>query len=190
MSGLLHAVWNLVAKQSLDKVVFLWSIQWVAVFLYLPWALAVVWHHHIPFKGWLFLVVTVTLHGFYVMLLSKTYTAGDLSQVYPLMRGVSPLLVPIIGVVILGERLPIVAWIGVATVVVGIWILGNWRFNRRTRGPRLAPKATLLALAVGIFITTYTTFDKITLHYIPTVTLNDASNFGNLYSGPRNLDTR
>jgi len=30
-SGLLHAVWNLFAKQSLDKVVFLWSIQRVAV---------------------------------------------------------------------------------------------------------------------------------------------------------------
>ena len=33
---------------------------------------------------------------------------------------------------------------------------------------------------VGLAITSYTTFDKVTLHYIPAVTLNDAGNFANL----------
>ena len=179
-SGLLHAVWNLFTKQSVNKVVFLWSIQWVAVLLYLPFALTAIWHHHIPFVGWLLLTVTAALHGVYVVLLSQIYNAGDLSQVYPLMRGVSPLLVPLIGVFVLGEQLSILGWIGVAGVVVGIWILGNWRFGGRLDGPSLAPKATWLALAVGLSIAAYTTFDKITLHYIPVVTLNDASNLGNL----------
>lgn len=179
-SGLLHAVWNLFAKQSLNKVVFLWSIQWMAVFLYLPWALTAVLHRHIPVMGWLFLVVTATLHGFYVILLSKTYSAGDLSQVYPLMRGVSPLLVPIIGVSILDEKLSGMGWLGIGFVVTGIWILGIWTFGKRSNGSGLALKATWLASAVGLSITAYTTFDKITLHFIPAVTLNDASNFGNL----------
>jgi hypothetical protein len=97
MSGLLHAVWNLFAKQSLNKVVFLWSIQWVAVLLYLPFAMTAIGHGNIPFVGWLLLTVSVGLHGVYVVLLSQTYNAGDLSHVYPLMRGVSPLLVPLIG---------------------------------------------------------------------------------------------
>lgn len=179
MSGLLHAVWNLFAKQSLNKVVFLWSFQWVAVFVFLPWALSAIWRHYIPLRGWLFLTVTAVLHGVYVMLLPRTYNAGDLSQVYPLMRGVSPLLVPVIGVYILGERLSVLGWLGVAGVVIGIWILGNWRTGRSS-APQLAPKATWLALAVGLSITAYTTFDKITLHFVPAVTLNDASNLGNL----------
>ncbi|WDL96717.1 DMT family transporter [Alicyclobacillus sp. ALC3] len=179
-SGLLHAVWNLFAKQSLNKVVFLWSIQWAAVFLYLPWALTAVWNHNIPFRGCLFLVVTAALHGFYVILLSKTYSAGDLSQVYPLMRGVSPLLVPILGVSVLGEKLSALGWLGVACVVVGIWILGDWRFGRGARQTQMSARGTWLALAVGLSITAYTTFDKITLHYFPAVTLNDASNLGNL----------
>ncbi len=180
MSGLLHAIWNLFAKQSLNKAVFLWSIQWVAVFAFLPWALAGIWHRHIPLCGWLFLTVTVALHGIYVILLSRTYNAGDLSQVYPLMRGVSPLLVPLIGAFVLGERLSVLGWIGVAGVVVGIWVLGNWRFGNRTFEPRLAPKAVWLALTVGISVTAYTTFDKVSLHYIPAATLNGASNLGNL----------
>ncbi|WDL96458.1 EamA family transporter [Alicyclobacillus sp. ALC3] len=180
MSGLLHAVWNLFAKQSRNKVVFLWSFQWVAVFAFLPSALIAMEHHNIPTEGWLFLAVTAALHGVYVMVLSRTYTAGELSQVYPLMRGVSPLLVLLLGVSILGERLTTLGWLGVACVVAGIWILGNWRFGGCSTGRSLAPHATSLALAVGLSVTAYTTFDKITLQYIPAVTLNDASNLGNL----------
>jgi len=179
MSGLLHAVWNLFAKQSLNKVVFLWSIQWVAVFVYLPSALEAVWRHPVQMQGWLLLVITAFIHGMYVILLSQTYNAGDLSQVYPLMRGVSPLLVPVIGVFILGERLSVLGWLGVVGVVVGIWIIGNWR-TERSSASQLAPKATWLALEVGLSVTAYTTFDKLTLHYFPAVTLNDASNLGNL----------
>lgn len=179
-SGLLHAVWNLFAKQSLNKVVFLWSLQWVAVIVYAPWAIPAMLHHHTPMVGWILLAITAALHGVYVILLSQTYTVGDLSQVYPLMRGVSPLLVPLLGVFVLRERLSGLGWLGVGGVVIGIWILGNWRFGNRRGGPRLSPSATWLALAVGLSITLYTTLDKVTLHYIPAVTLNDASNLGNL----------
>ncbi|MCL6625702.1 MAG: DMT family transporter [Alicyclobacillus shizuokensis] len=179
-SGLLHAVWNLFAKQSLNKVVFLWSLQWVAVVVYLPWAVRAIWHHAVPWKGWLFLGITSALHGLYVILLSQTYHIGDLSQVYPLMRGISPLLVPLIGVFVLGERLSGMGWLGVGCVVGGMWMLGQWRVAGRTNGSRLAKQATWVALAVGCCITMYTTFDKVTLHYIPAVTLNDASNLGNL----------
>ncbi|MHB1681412.1 MAG: EamA family transporter [Bacilli bacterium] len=179
-SGLLHAVWNLFAKQSLNKVVFLWSIQWVAVIVYLPWAVGAIANRRVPAIGWELLVIAVMVHGIYVILLSKTYTAGDLSQVYPLMRGVSPLLVPVIGVWILGERLTVFGWVGVGCIVSGVWILGNWRFDRRHGNRTPAHSVTWLALAVGLAITLYTTLDKITLEYIPAVTLNDASNLGNL----------
>lgn len=48
------------------------------------------------------------------MLLAETYTIGDLSHVYPLMRGVRPLLVPLIAVLVLGERLSDLEWLGVS----------------------------------------------------------------------------
>ena len=125
-SGFLNALWNLFAKQSLNKVVFLWSFQWVAICIYLPWAVASLNSHAIPRIGWLCLLCSISLHGFYVVALSRTYTLGDLSQVYPLMRGVGPLLVPLLGVLWLGERLSWVGWLGVASIVVGIAILGQW----------------------------------------------------------------
>jgi len=180
ISGLLHAVWNLFTKRSLDKTAFLWWMQVLATAIYLPWAIIAILHRDIPAIGWWLLALTVSVHGLYVTLLSKTYTAGDMSQVYPLMRGVSPLLVPIIGVVLLGEHLSTFGWLGVVCIVVGIWTLSNWRLTRKSQARTLAPTATWLALAVGVSITVYTTLDKITLAYVPAVSLNDASNLGNM----------
>jgi uncharacterized membrane protein len=53
------------------------------------------------------------IHGVYVLLLAKTYTIGGLSQVYPIMRGTSPLLVPVIGVLVLSETLKLQGWVGI-----------------------------------------------------------------------------
>ncbi|MHB1630132.1 MAG: EamA family transporter [Bacilli bacterium] len=184
LSGLFHAVWNLFAKQSINKIVFLWSLQWVAVIVYLPWAVAAILRVQVPPLGYGLLFVTAALHGVYVILLSRTYSFGDLSQVYPLMRGVSPLLLPIIGVAILGERLTGSGWIGVALIVAGIGILGGGKAAGHSEAGAIRPEinatATWWALAVGVSITCYTAFDKITLRYIPAVTLTDAGNFGNL----------
>ncbi len=105
LSGMLNAVWNLFAKRSGHPLVFLWSFQWVAVVAFLPWAWVAMAHHAIPMRGWVFFGVTATLHGIYVILLARAYAVGDLSQVYLLMHGVSPLLVPILGIALLGERI-------------------------------------------------------------------------------------
>lgn len=181
MSGLLHAVWNLLAKRSVNPVVFLWSFQWVAVVVYLPWALAAIGGHPVPMRGWMLLALTAAVHGTYVLLLANTYSLGDLSQVYPLMRGVSPILVPVLGVALLGERLSPPGWLGVGAVIAGIGMLGDWRRPLSPPGgTRLAPKATWLALGVGLSIAAYTTLDKVTLHDVPAVALNDGSNLGNL----------
>lgn len=180
MSGLLHAVWNLLAKRSFNQVVFLWSFQWVAVVVYLPWALAAMGCHPVPLRGWILLGLTAAVHGTYVVLLANTYSLGELSQVYPLMRGVSPILVPVLGVALLGERLSAPGWLGVGAVIAGIGMLGDWRRPTASSSPRPLSQTTWLALGVGLSIAAYTTLDKITLHDVPAVTLNDGSNLGNL----------
>ncbi|MCL4352810.1 MAG: DMT family transporter [Firmicutes bacterium] len=180
VSGLLHAIWNLFTKKSDNPAVFLWALQWVAIIFYLPWALFALANHPVPFQGWLFLMGGVAAHGGYVLLLSRIYVVGDLSQVYPMMRGVSPLLVPLMGTLFLGERLPLIGWIGVIGIVSGIILIGPLPFGQGNyRRRRLAWQVAGPAFSVGLAITTYTLLDKITLHYVPPVTLNDASNAGN-----------
>lgn len=175
LSGLIHSVWNLFAKQSINKNVFLWCCQLAAILIFLPMSVIELRTiDTVPLVGYLLLLASMILHGIYIFLLAKTYTIGDLSQVYPIMRGTSPLFVPIIGVLMLGENLSIQGWIGIIMIVIGIFLTGDintkWRFN----------KPILLAIMVGLIITSYTVVDKITLNYIPAFTLNEATNIGNL----------
>src|SRR6476619_271572 len=45
----------------------------------------------------------------YILLLQRAYAAGDLSLVYPLARGVAPLLVAVVSIAVLGEPLTLAA---------------------------------------------------------------------------------
>ncbi|BBI34913.1 DMT family transporter [Cohnella abietis] len=177
-SGFLHSVWNLYTKRSINKNVFLWFCQLVAVFVFLPWTI-VQWEgvHILSTGGWI-IVASMLLHGLYVILLAKTYSIGDLSQVYPIMRGTSPLLVPLLGVTLLNEKLSVLGWIGVLFIVIGIVLISNITFNRTESSTLRVP---LLALAVGVCIASYIVVDKVALSYYPAVVINEATNIGNLF---------
>lgn len=176
-SGFLHSVWNLYTKKSHNKNVFLWFCQLVAIIVFLPWAILEWNSSQLSGIGLLVVIASMFLHGLYIILLATTYSVGDLSQVYPIMRGTSPLLVPLLGVTLLNEKLTVMGWSGVLSIVLGIALLSNIKFKRNELSSLKAP---LLALAVGICIASYIVVDKIALNYVSAVILNEATNFGNL----------
>lgn len=176
-SGFLHSVWNLYTKKSLNKNVFLWFCQLVAIVAFLPWTIIEWDSSQLTGTGLLVVVASMFLHGLYIILLAATYSVGDLSQVYPIMRGTSPLLVPLLGVTLLNEKLTLIGWFGVISIVLGIALLSNIKFKRKELS---SSKAPLLALAVGICIASYIVVDKVALNYVSPVVLNEATNFGNL----------
>ncbi len=178
LSGLVHSVWNLFTKNSINKNVFLWYCHIAAILIFLPFVFADLQSlQNIPLVGWGLIIISMILHGLYVLLLAKTYSIGDLSQAYPIMRGTSPLLVPLIGVTFLQEQLTIMGWIGVVVIVLGIMIIGNLR-----RISVVKNSAIIFAFSVGIMITSYTVVDKLTLQYFSPVMLNEATSIGNLLS--------
>jgi drug/metabolite transporter (DMT)-like permease len=180
LSGLVHSIWNLFTKKSMDKVVFLWYCQWVAILVFLPmtvYELASAYMTGVSLVGWGLVAASMALHGTYVLLLAKAYTLGDLSQAYPIMRGMSPLLVPLFGVFVLGEHVGWMGWAGIVLIVVGIFFVNGFRMMGA--GP-VCNKTTLTAMAVGIMIAGYTVVDKMTLAHVPPVTLNEAGNLGNV----------
>lgn len=176
-SGFLHSVWNLYTKKSVNKNVFLWFCQLVAILVFLPWTIMEWDSSHLTGTGLLVILASMLLHGLYIILLAATYSIGDLSQVYPIMRGTSPLLVPLLGVTLLDEKLTLMGWIGVISIVIGIVLLSQIKFKRYERS---STKAPILALAVGICISSYIVVDKVALQYVSAVVLNEATNIGNL----------
>jgi len=60
----------------------------------------------------------------YLATLGVAYGRGDLSLVYPLARGIAPVLVPPVAVLVLGEGHPAPRLVGAALILVGVLLLG------------------------------------------------------------------
>jgi uncharacterized membrane protein len=174
LSGLIHATWNLFTKRSIHKNAFLWYCQLVAIVVFLPWLIIDLQSASFTPQGVLLLFVSASIHAGYVLLLAQAYKVGDLSQAYPIMRGTSPLLVPIAGVLAFGESIAFYGIAGIVLILIGI-VLINDKFAVRNHF-----KITLYALGVGCCIAAYTIIDKWTLHFVTPTILNEASNIGNL----------
>jgi len=147
----------------------------LAIIVFLPWVVVDLQRTDIPAIGYAWLAATMVLHGVYVLMLAKVYTLGDLSQVYPIMRGTSPLVVPMLGVLLLNESLTAFGWLGVLCILAGILSISE---IKRDRSASL--KAPLFAVAVGLCTSSYIVLDKVTLAYVTPAVLNIATNVGNL----------
>ncbi len=150
-AAVLHAVWNAMVKGSADRVIALGLINLghglvgiVMVVLYLPPAR----------EAWPFIVASTFIHYFYYGFLLVAYRFGDLSQVYPIARGVAPVLVALGAQFFAGEVLPPVAWAGILIISVAI---GAQTFGRR--GARINAGALAAAVLTGITIASYSVAD-------------------------------
>lgn len=150
-AALLHASWNAMVRGTRDRAMVLAGIAAThmmvgAVFLMIAPSPA-------P-ESWPWLLTSAVVHYVYYWLLFRAYREGDLSQVYPISRGMSPALVTLGAFVLVGERLPLVGIAGVALVSLGIALLA---FSSRGRG-----RAPLwFAVALGVMISTYSVADGI-----------------------------
>jgi uncharacterized membrane protein len=176
-AAILHATWNMLVKSDGDKLAVMGMIAVTEAMI------SLVLIPLVPFpspESWPFLVVAVTLHVSYKLFLFKSYQHGDLSHVYPIARGVAPLIVALLSVVIVGETLSPASQIGVMCIGIGIISLAFTR-GFQVRDER---RALLYALMTGCFIASYTVVDGLGARaagsphgYMVWVTLFDAPPF-------------
>jgi len=149
--ALLHATWNAIIKAGTDKsldaalVSAGGAVAALPLLPFLPLPAAPAW----PFIG-----ASAILQFAYFQLVAAAYRAGDIGLVYPLMRGVAPLIIVSTSSFILKETLSGGALIGTMTICAGILTLA---FEARKGGRR----AIMLALANAVVIATYTYVDGI-----------------------------
>ena len=117
VAALAHASWNALIKSDDDRLVTLGATNAVRFLLCIPIVLAL----PLPDRAsWPYLAVSSILHvGYYTFLISA-YRFGGLSKVYPLARGLSPLIVAAGAYAFAGERLSPMALVGVAVACTGI----------------------------------------------------------------------
>jgi drug/metabolite transporter (DMT)-like permease len=151
-AALVHASWNAVVKSSGDRVLTFTAIHLtgtalgtVAIFFVgLPDA-------HV----WPYLLVSALVHNLYYVFLLLSYKLGDLSEVYPIARGSSPLMVALGAMVVAGEVPTVMGFGGIALVSLGIISL-TFAGGKPTRA---GMRPLLAALCTGVLISSYTVLD-------------------------------
>ncbi|HEY8988991.1 MAG TPA: EamA family transporter [Candidatus Limnocylindrales bacterium] len=162
-AAVLHVTWNVILKTAGDPLRAAAVGMATAACVICPTA-AVAWlvigRPTVSNEALVLSVVSGLLEAIYFGFLAAAYRRGDLSMVYPLARGSAPLLAVAIGVVVLGERLGPVGYVGVGALLVGLLALQRpWRFLQ-TSG-RESGGAAGFALLTGIAIASYSAVDRV-----------------------------
>lgn len=159
LSAVAHAGWNFIAKRASAGPVFNWLFDVLSVVVCLPLAVAqvAIVPPHVGSLEATFIVGSAVLHLAYFLLLGQGYRLGDLSLVYPLARGVGPLLSTAAAVLLLGEHPTALALTGAVLIGVGVFVLAG--DPRRLRGSAAAP-SMVFATLTGVVIAGYTLWDK------------------------------
>jgi drug/metabolite transporter (DMT)-like permease len=154
VAAVLHAGWNAMAKQVDDRIALFGQTGVLSVVLAFPLLL---WVAQPARASWFWLAASVVVHLFYNFALIAAYQVGEFSQTYPIARGVGPLTVAAVAVLLLHEPMSALTTVGVALIAGAIALLGlvPWRKVRANR------TAVLTAVVTGLAIASYTVIDGI-----------------------------
>ncbi len=151
-AAIMHAVWNAFVKADGDRLTVIKTMSLAQMAL----SVALLPFVSIPaFEAWPFLAASAVVNVGYMLFLAQAYRAGDLSHVYPLARGVAPLIVAGVSVAFLGERLNPASQVAVLLIGVGITSLSLTRGADGLRDRRMVA----FAVGTGCFIAAYTLLD-------------------------------
>jgi drug/metabolite transporter (DMT)-like permease len=146
VSAALHASWNALVKAGADPFLDTVSVTTAIVAItsiVLPFLPA-------PLKdSWPYLIASVVIHLAYYGFLVLAYRVGDLSLVYPIMRGSAPAFSALLAAALLDERPSGGGWTGIFLVSGGVLLLAA--DSPRSKGIRLAPIIYAL-LNAGVII--------------------------------------
>jgi drug/metabolite transporter (DMT)-like permease len=154
LSALIHASWNALLKSERDRLGFFALVLLAGVAMA---ALALPFVPSLPSRAWPWLAASVTIHNVYYVFLLRGYAHGDLSHVYPIARGLSPLLVSLLSGAVAGEHLSALELAGAGFVSLGVASVAL--AGGVPRGAAWWP--TTYAVASGVTIASYTLADGV-----------------------------
>jgi drug/metabolite transporter (DMT)-like permease len=147
LSAIANAVWNALMKSAGDRFLTMVAIRTVGLVLGLAALPFVDWPAP---ESWKWLALTAAVMFAYYALLIRSYGVGDMSVVYPLARGLAPLLTTIAAFFAIGETLGLGQIAAVVMISLGIMPLSF--------GAGASGGAVGFALATGVSVATYSFF--------------------------------
>ena len=172
LAGVIHASWNIAAKKAGGDARF---AAFTGTVMMVFWAPLGLWLgiDELPRWGraeWLLLVASALLHTLYYIVLLRGYRKADLTVVYPLARGSGPLLSSLAAIVLLGEQVTALGFLGIAGVIFGVFLVaggpGLWRVSHDAQHALRVRKGMAYGLLSGAFIAGYTVVDGYAVKFL------------------------
>src|SRR6185503_16327698 len=119
-SAVAHSIWNALLKSAGDRTLTMVTIRvaglamGLAVLPFADWPAA---------ESWKWLALTAAVQFGYYALLIRSYDLGDMSVVYPLARGIAPVVTTVVAFLAIGEALRPPQLVAVALISLGIMAL-------------------------------------------------------------------
>ena len=167
ISAVMHALWNLLAKRAQSNsatLVFLFAVcESVFFFPIIIIVLQQLIAGNVSWLAIIFMVGSGLLHTLYFWLLSMGYRVGDLSIVYPVARGMGPLLATIGAILLFAERPEPIVFIGSLVIVGGVIILTG---DPRSLLNSKALPAIRFGVLTGFIVAAYTLWDAYAMNQV------------------------
>jgi drug/metabolite transporter (DMT)-like permease len=157
LAAFLHAIFGALQKGRHDPLMSRGIIDASYGVMAAPVALFVVpWPEP---HMWPIFAGMVVIHVGYKAAQIASYRRGAYTVVYPVMRGTGPLFAVIGAWIIFNEVFSAVQWLGVATLLSGIFGLAAYNLRTITLARETLVPALWLAVLTGLFVAAYTTYD-------------------------------
>lgn len=146
-SAISHSIWNALVKTAGDRTLTMVAIRVAGLALGLAALPFVDWPAP---ESWKWLGLTAAIQFGYYALLIRSYGLGDMSVVYPLARGIAPVLTTLVAFLAIGEALSAGHLVAVALISLGIMALSF--------GAGASLPAVGFALGTGVSVAAYSFF--------------------------------
>jgi drug/metabolite transporter (DMT)-like permease len=160
-AAIAHATWNIAMKRAgTSGTSFIAVTLLIGVIAFAPFGIASLVASPPDAAIWLALVAgSAALQLAYFLLLQRGYRLADVGVVYPVARGVGPLLSVIAAVILLGERPGPIALTGAVLVVAGVVIIGLAGARQASSDAGRRGRGIRYGALVGVVIAAYTLWD-------------------------------
>ncbi|KAB7615507.1 EamA family transporter [Amylibacter sp. SFDW26] len=156
-AALMHAIFGALQKGRHDPWLTRGAIDFSYGLMAMPIALFVVpWPEP---HMWLIFAGMFVIHVIYKITQGMAYSHGAYTVVYPVVRGLGPLVTVIAAGAIFGEHFEVLQWSGLGLLTLAIFALAAVNLRRETVDRGELKLALIWAVAGGFMVAAYTTYD-------------------------------
>ena len=147
-AAVLHASWNASVKSGGDRAVSMALVFATGGLISVPFLFLL---PQPQIASWSYIVASAVIHALYGLALARMLDSGDLSQTYPIARGLAPIMIFILAAVFADERHSASGIAAIALISAGIISLSVVGRPKNTRGGLAIAQAVLVGLLIALY---------------------------------------